>query len=112
MKKEKLVGQLRHRVELQSPDSNEDGSGGRDLKYSTKDTVWASVETKTGTERFQGNGLTTKWDVRVIIRYYPGIRENWNVKFGTRNLRVVSFRTLPDGEPIWSEVYCLEDVPR
>jgi SPP1 family predicted phage head-tail adaptor len=104
--------ELRHRITLQryAPKTGDEG----DFQDQWDDVlkVWGLVETKTGTERFTGNQVTKKWDVKVIVRYREDIEPNWGITFGDRIFKVVTCRDVPDDRPIWKEIYCLEDVPK
>lgn len=104
------IGQLRHRVTLQRPDANEGDAGGRSKGWADYATRWALVETRPSKEYFQGDQLTTRWDIKVVVRDIEP-KATWRVKFGTRLMEVTSVRNTPDDRPIWSELFCKELLP-
>lgn len=79
------AGLLRHEVVLQSLGARfDDGYGGGSISDTDVVTVWADVEPLQGVELFQAAQFNPSVNYRITIRYYPGIRPSWKVKYGTR----------------------------
>jgi SPP1 family predicted phage head-tail adaptor len=82
---------LRHEVTIQQPGTRvDDGYGGGSVVDSNVATVWAAIEPLTGNELFQAGQFNPSLSHRVRIRYYPGIRPSWKVKYGTRTFDIKS----------------------
>ncbi len=88
------VGELRHRLVIQSARAADDGGGGQSDPWSdpvTVATVWGKVEPLTGGERPRAMQIEDRLSHRVVIRHRPGITPAMRIVFGTRlfNVRAV-----------------------
>jgi SPP1 family predicted phage head-tail adaptor len=82
-------GLLRHEVTIQQPGTRvDDGYGGGSVVDSDVTTVWAAIEPLAGEERFVNGQFDPSISHRVRIRYYPGIRPSWKLKYGARVLNI------------------------
>lgn len=80
-------GQLRHSVILQSPAGSRDSVGERTTTWVDVDTVRASIEPVTASERYIDPQIVGSITHRVRIRYgseIGAIDGTWRVLFGTR----------------------------
>lgn len=75
------IGDLRHRVTLESKSVTRDGYGGEVETWSTVATCWAAVEPLVGREFLEGRRLEAEVNTRIRIRYrsgvVPGMRITW-----------------------------------
>lgn len=91
------AGQLRHKVTLQDLGTrSDDGFGGGTIATVDTADVWASIEPLTGQERLQAGQFDTSITHRIRMRYYPGLRPHWQVKFGTRVFDIKSVADLEE----------------
>lgn len=91
------AGLLRHEVTLESPGTRvDDGYGGGSVTDTVVATVWAEIEPLTGYELFQAAQFNPTVNYRITIRYYPGIRPSWKVKYGTRVFDIKSVANLDE----------------
>lgn len=84
------AGDLRHRIELQSPTDVTDNMGGMTRTWSTVQAVAAAVWPTPAKEAIRGGALTMIGTYNVRIRYYSGLGADWRIKFGTRYFSIVS----------------------
>jgi SPP1 family predicted phage head-tail adaptor len=78
------AGELRHRVELQRATITRDPMGGEVKTWAQLGIHWASVEPLTGQETFAAQQEGAKVDVRIRLRYEPGIVPTLRVRHGAR----------------------------
>ena len=89
------AGRRRHRLVLQSSNTQSDGGGGQAgdpwAAPITVATVWGSVEPVSGRERLRAQRLEAQVTHRVTIRYRPGVNSDMRLVFGARvfNIRAV-----------------------
>lgn len=92
------AGELRHQVTLQKLGTRvEDGYGGGSIPQTDVATVWAAIEPLTGNELLRATGqFESVIDTRIRIRYYPGVKPEWRVKYGTRVFDIKSVADLEE----------------
>lgn len=90
------VGQLRHRVTIQTATETRDAIGGVIAAPSTFATVWASVEALQGREYLAAQQVNAEVDHRIRIRYLAGVTPKMRVAFGARLFDVQAVLN-PDG---------------
>ena len=67
------AGQLNQRVTLERFTETEDAYGATVTDWATVGTFWAAVLPLTGREVIAADAVTAISDVRIIMRYRPGI---------------------------------------
>jgi SPP1 family predicted phage head-tail adaptor len=91
MQNQLRIGNLRHRVTIQSLGTRvDDGAGGGSIPFADVATVWAEVHPLTGREQFLAGAFNPALTHRVTIRYRPGIKPSDRIVYGTRVLDIKS----------------------
>ncbi len=67
------AGELRHRIQIQSPSTSQDSVGQPTAEWTTYHTCWAKIATTKNTFLFQTNEFTSKTSFVISIRYQPGV---------------------------------------
>ena len=103
------VGQLRHRIKLQSPVSTPDAEYGGAVppSWADEDEVWAAIEPLRGRTYFAAAQANAELTHKVTIRYRAGLLPSWRVLFGERALSIVSVIN-PEERNRWLELMCTE----
>ena len=104
------AGLLRHRIEIQSPIPGQDSYGGYDeTTWTYVATVWAAIEPLKGKEYWDAQQVNAESDIRVRIRYRPGISPENRILAGSRVLNIQSvIQPLEGGREI--QLLCREAV--
>lgn len=84
------VGDLRHRVTIQTPPTTRDAYGGFTGDWTDVKEVWAAIWPTSAKEQLQGGQQTMTITHRVRMRYHTGITSAMRLKYGTRFFNVVS----------------------
>lgn len=78
-------GRLRHRITIQKSEIVQDEIGNNIQVWTDWATVWANIRPIGGKEYYQAAMINAENDVRVNIRYRPGIDPlKMRVKYGER----------------------------
>lgn len=107
-----MIGELRHRLTIQTENPVADGGGGQGDPWAspvTVATVWGRVEPLSGSEGLRAMQLEDRVTHRVTIRYRKGITASQRIKFDSRlfNIRAV----INVGERNrWLQLLCEEGV--
>lgn len=101
------VGALRHRLRLEAPSRDEDGSGGAVVSWQPVATLWAEVIAGSGREILQSDGLTALAMHEVRIRYRSDVTAEMRFVMGERVLDIRAVRDL-DGRRLWLSCLCEE----
>jgi len=104
------VGRLRHRVLLQRPVRNTEDGGGASTAWDVIGSAYAEVETISGTEVEQADGLAGRANVRVTLRYRTDIEAGSRIVFGSRVLHIEAALDR-DGRKRWLQCLCRELLP-
>ena len=88
------IGDLRHRVELQSVTRVADGMGGFSDTWALVDKVRAAIWPVSAKEQMRADAPTMTITHRVRIRYYADLTPAWRIMFGTRYFSIVSIVNL------------------
>lgn len=111
------VGDMRHRVKLQTPSQVADGAGGFTVTWTDTATLWAKVEglnvAAREAVRAAAERSTVRWLVtvryRTDITFAPDCRLLWTNR-SDRTLKILSTTELPsDGHFLTIE--CEEELP-
>lgn len=84
------IGQLRHRVTIQSKTTVRDKEGFEAEVWTDVTTVWAAVEPLRGREYFAAAAVHAENTVRIRMRYRSGVTPEMRVKYGTRLFDIIS----------------------
>lgn len=101
------IGDLRHRIGLQTATRTSDGEGGSAVAWSTSVTVWASIEPANGREPYIANQLNGQVSHKITIRYRSGVTTGQRVLFGTRTFDVQAVLNKDERNELMT-LYCLE----
>jgi len=101
------IGELRHRVTIQSATETQDSYGQAVLSFSTLATRWASIEQLSGREFFDASKVAAEVTHRVRIRYMTGITPKMRVVYGSRTFEIVAI-TNPEERNIALDLLCKE----
>lgn len=85
-----MIGQLRTRLGLYEPSEALDAMGGASVTWVFKHVLWAAIEPRRISERFENGRLSTAQSYRVTIRYRAHFPERARLKWGDRMLRVIA----------------------
>lgn len=84
------IGELRHRVNLQSSSASQNDYGEQTESWTTYTTVWAAIKTLSGRELEHAQQISAEATHRVTARYNSSVTEENRVIFGSRTFEVVS----------------------
>jgi SPP1 family predicted phage head-tail adaptor len=92
-------GELRHRIELQSPTYSRD-AGGQNVPsgWATQATYWAKVEPFAGREYVDDASVQGETQHRVTLRWplNESITSGWRLLFGSRVLHIDSITNMDE----------------
>lgn len=94
------IGQLHHRVTLQSASETADGGGGFTATWSDIATVWARIEPLSGKERMTAQQLENPLTHRITIRHRSGVDAKMRIKFGSRIFNIRSVLNPDEGNEV------------
>lgn len=78
------IGDLRHRISLQSPTRTADNMGGYSTVWTSEATIWAAIWPVSGKEIMQARQNKMNVTHRIRIRYRSDIKSSWRIKFKLR----------------------------
>lgn len=102
-----VIGAMRARVTLQSPQRVVDEIGGVAIAWITAGMVWAEIEATGASQAADYDGAPANRSFRVTINRRDDIRAGWRVAWAARVLRVTGM--IDDGAPR-IELICEEEV--
>ena len=105
-----VIGELRHRIELQSSSESADSYGQDVRTWSTYGTVWARVEMKPGTEQQVGLSQQAMSPYIVTIRYRGDVQASHRIVYGAKILEIVSVADL-NGYGTHETITAIESYP-
>ncbi len=91
-----MIGELQHRVTLQSPVETPDEGGGRTLTWTDTATVWARIESSAGKQLVRASELETQTNYRLTIRFRSGVSAAMRVLWNGKTIALTSVYD-PDG---------------
>lgn len=109
MPKPKKIGDLRHRITIETLTNASDGQGGQLRTWSTHKELWASVEAASAKERYFSEQTQHTVTHKVWVRFTPGVLAKMRVNFKGAILQIHGVRD-PDGRKFWLELDCEEGV--
>lgn len=84
------TGRLHQRIELRRNGEYQDASGAWTSGWMAVGTFWAAVEPLTGKERISADSVASVTDVRVILRYQPGVAAGDRIRHDGKDMNVVT----------------------
>jgi SPP1 family predicted phage head-tail adaptor len=101
------IGDLRHRVTIESETRVSDGGGGASVSWTLVADVWAAIRAQGGSESLDLDRVVSAVPYDIWIRYRTGVVPAMRVRFGTR---VFDIRTVTDIEDRghWLKLAALE----
>lgn len=103
------IGNLRHRITLQTPTLNQDSLGVVSETWSATATVYAQIEAISGREFFESARINAEVTHRVRIRHRPGIVPAMRVLEGARMFDIRAVLDV-DGRNRELTLMCVERV--
>lgn len=100
-----MIGQLKNRIELQSPSDAADGSGGFTTTWIPKYLVWAEIKTPKSATINAAGGIASELMREVKIRFRPAVQVGWRVTTGGSTYEVMHVYPV-DRE--WTIMLCKE----
>ena len=85
-----IIGKLNRRVELLEYMVTRDEFGGEDGTWVLFDTVWANINTTSGTEFFNNQQVNAVALTTITIRYHPKINVMNRVRHGSSVYEITS----------------------
>ena len=101
------IGLLKKRITLQHRTKASDGIGGYTDTWVDKVTVFAEIWGATAKDRTAAASVNMEISHKMRIRYIPGVKASWKVKFGDRYFAIVSIVN-PKEENRTLELSCKE----
>jgi SPP1 family predicted phage head-tail adaptor len=83
-------GDLKHRIELQTPSKSQNSFGEWIETFATVATVWAAIIPLTGSKYLAAKQANSDVSGTVYIRYRSDIVPTMRLKYGNRILKIVS----------------------
>ena len=78
------IGDLRHRVQIETAVRSSDGGGGATVAWTLVADVWAAIWPRTSDEALQLDRVAGKATHDIWIRFRSDVKPDMRVKFGTR----------------------------
>lgn len=97
------IGQLTHRMTVESPVLSPDGGGGFTVAWEAVDDVYAAVTDLGGQEMLQDAQITASQPCRIVIHYRSDMDSKMRLAEGAALYNIVSLRD-PDGGKRWLEI--------
>ena len=101
------IGDLRHRVTIESETRTSDGAGGASVAWIVVADVWAAIQPQRGSENLTLDRVAGAVPYDIWIRYRTGVTPSMRVRFGAR---VFDIRAVVDTEDRghWLKLMALE----
>jgi SPP1 family predicted phage head-tail adaptor len=91
-----IIGELRHRLALQSATDSTDNYGQPTRSWATYATVWGKVLPVTASESQLANQQQTDITHRITIRHRADVTAEHRIIFGSRTLNIRGVRDLEE----------------
>lgn len=82
------IGDLRHRLALETVSRVEDGAGGATETWQQLEELWAAVRPLQGSEREQADQLTGRVTHEIWVRYRSGVKPDMRFRHGMRTFEI------------------------
>lgn len=84
------IGDLRHRITIETLSLTPNDSGGQEESWSTFATVWAQITPVKAWEAMQQARIEMTVTHKIVIRELPGVTSTMRVAFGDRIFEIKS----------------------
>ena len=78
------IGDLRHRLTIETPGRLDDGGGGADVTWSTLDEVWAAIVPRRGGEIVSAERVSGEVTHEIWLRHRSDVSPELRFRLGTR----------------------------
>ena len=97
-----ICSDLRQRITFlkPSPSENTDTLNARTVDYIEYKTVWASVLPMSGKEYAEAQKLRSETTYNVIVRYRPDITTDMKIRYGKKELNIISVLNIGERKEI------------
>ncbi len=83
-----VIGELRHRVRLETPLRSPDGAGGVTETWTLLDEVWAGIRPLGGFETVEADGLKARVTHRITVRHRTDVTAEMRFVLGSRRFHI------------------------
>lgn len=90
------IGDLRHRIEIESAARVGDGGGGATVTWATVADVWAAIWTRTSDEVFEHDRTAGRATHDIWMRYRSDVRPEMRVRSGSRVFDILGVINIDD----------------
>lgn len=97
------AGQLRHRVDIQSPVNTQDGTGQPTVGWTTSNMVWADIRYQNGLETIKSGADVSVSRVSIRVRY-GAFNAGQRVLWGTKVFSILAVQ--PDVRKAYVDLVC------
>lgn len=78
------TGALRHRIDIETADRTDNGSGGAVESWQPVSKIWAAIDAQTGGERVRSEGVAGQVSHQIHLRYRGDLTPAHRFRFGSR----------------------------
>ncbi len=107
MKAPITIGDLRHRVQIESQARVSDGGGGATVTWTTVADVWAAIWTRTSDEVFEHDRAAGRATHDIWLRYRSDVKPEMRIRKGARTFDILGVID-PDDRARWLRCPALE----
>lgn len=84
------IGQLRHKVQIQTPKETQDNLGGTVTIWESFSDAFAEIKPISGKEYMAQSGLNSEISHQITMRFIPGMTSTMRIIFGERIFTIES----------------------
>lgn len=104
-----MIGDLRHRITIQSRTPTPDEMGGFTEAWSSVATVWSDIKPISANERMFAMKLEDNTTHKIRIRHRAGLDAGMRILFGSRTFQIKGIIT-DEERRVWMEIRAVEGV--
>lgn len=105
--KQPSIGELRHRIRIESASRTPDGGGGASETWTLLTEAWAAIREPGGRETVTAEALQGEAITEIWLRYRSDVTAAQRVTFGARTFDIRAALD-PDGRRRWLRCLCSE----
>ena len=90
------IGDLRHRVQIESASRVGDGGGGAVVTWTNIAEVWAAIWTRTSDETFEHDRAAGRATHDIWIRHRAGVKPEMRIRSGSRAFDILGVIDIED----------------
>ena len=90
----RAIGELRHRLVIEQPETTPDGAGGNTETWITLAEVWGAVEPLSGSERVEAGRIAGRHMHDITIRYRGDVARNMRIRQQSRIFHILTLEDL------------------